>query len=176
MNTTQIALACIISICSGCTPKPPMLDSAKPDSSEIDPSEVELANLFKEAYSDVTVKPPIVKPLAPGPPTVESLYEAWEAELTNGIIGINPDGTRSLLGPGFSDELRIPHLASGKQLADFRPRIDMVNYCILKYNTGAPTAGLVGHVLRAAYPGQLTGMTVQEMFQKAKRLAEAESR
>ena len=163
-------------MCSGCTPKPSVLDAAMSDSSEANPSETELANLFKEAYSDVTVNPPVVKSLAPGPPTVESLYEAWEAELMDGIIGINPDGSRSLLGPGFSDDLRIPHLASGKQLADFRPRIDMVNYCIQKYHTGAPSAGLVGHVLRAAYPGQLTGMNDHEMFQKAKRLAEGESR
>jgi hypothetical protein len=112
-----------------------------------------------------------------GPSTVESLYAEWVAELRNGIVGIhiNPDESKTFLGPGFSDEQRITTLASGKRLADYRPRIDMVNFCIRQYNTGDPVAGLVGHVLKAAYPEQLAGMKYPEILEEAKRLAEAEA-
>jgi hypothetical protein len=115
-------------------------------------------------------------PTRPLDPSIEALYAEWAAELQRGIVGVqvNQDGTRVLLGPGFSDAPRIRTLDSTKRLVNFRPRLEMVNYCIAQYEKGDPIAKLIGTVLREAFPGQLSEESTRKMFEDARRLAKTE--
>lgn len=137
------------------------------------------AKLFSE-YSGFT-DPDQLLPQIPvtNPPSVEQLYEEWTIELRSGFVGIhvNPDGSRCLIGPGFSDQKYIATIASAKRLAAFKPKLDLVNYCKMQYDTGDPIAGLVGYVMDLTYPGKLPkGVSAQKMLEEAKRLAEAEEK
>ena len=111
--------------------------------------------------------------------SLEALYTDWIAEIqSKGVMTshVGPDGSRVILGPGFSDAIRVREFDSTKRLANYRPRLTMLCYCLVQSEKGEPFV-MLGELLQAAYPGKFSEKDgcSPKMLDEAFRLAEAET-